>query len=149
MRRLLIVLGFIVGLMVAVAGAPIICLADNQVIEIWDDAEAAGRQAQEDDGHWVQMGTYKLTAYCPCRKCCGRWSGGPTASGAYPSSGRTIAVAGIPFGTHVWIDGMGEYVVEDRGVEGKHIDVFMNEHSTAKAFGVQYAAVSRWVPDGR
>lgn len=151
MRRLMILIGLIIGLLVAAVGAPIVCLADDQVVEIRDDAEeikAAGQHAQEDDGHWEQLGTYKLTAYCPCRKCCGKWSGGPTASGVMPAAGRTIAVSGIPFGTHVWIDGLGEFVVEDRGVHGKHIDVYMANHSTARAFGVQYAAVSRWVPDG-
>ena len=140
MKRIIsTIIAMIIGAIIAAAGAPIVCLAEETQVEIVS--------AQTDEGHWDHLGTYKLTAYCPCRKCCGKWSGGPAASGKMPQAGRTIAVSGLPFGTHVWIDGMGEYVVEDRGVRGKHIDIYMDSHSTARACGVQYAGVSRWVED--
>lgn len=85
------------------------------------------------------LGTYKLTAYCNCSACCGQWSGGPTASGAYPVTGRTIA-SDLPFGTQVSINGH-IYTVEDRGVGGNHIDIYFGSHSEALAFGMQYADV--------
>ena len=37
------------------------------------------------------LGKYKLTAYCGCRKCSGKW-GARTASGKKAKQGRTIAV---------------------------------------------------------
>ena len=56
--------------------------------------------------------------YCNCPICCGQWSGGPTASGAYPQANHTIAVDAsnpfVPMGTHVIMNGV-EYVVEDTG----------------------------------
>ena len=64
----------------------------------------------------AQTRTMKVTAYCGCRRCNGKWYGCPTASGTDYVEGRTIAVyrSQIPFGTHVWINGH-EYVAEDTG----------------------------------
>ena len=86
------------------------------------------------------LGSFKLTAYCSCPICCGVWSGGPTASGAMPVEGRTVAMAGVPFGTQLVI-GDQIYTVEDRGTPYGHVDIYMNSHEEACAFGVRYAAV--------
>ena len=87
--------------------------------------------------------TFKLTAYCGCVKCCGKWSKyHKTASGTTPVAGRTIAVDKkiIPLGTVVEIDGK-EYIAEDTGVKGKHIDIYFNDHQEALNFGVQHKEV--------
>lgn len=86
------------------------------------------------------LGRFKLTAYCSCPKCCGKWSGGGTASGVMPTAGRTIAMAGVPFGTKLSINGH-IYTVEDRGTAYGHVDVFMGSHSEALQFGLKYADV--------
>lgn len=86
------------------------------------------------------LGRFKLTAYCSCPKCCGKWSGGGTASGVMPTAGRTIAMAGVPFGTKLSINGH-IYTVEDRGTAYGHVDVFMGSHSEALRFGLKYADV--------
>lgn len=86
------------------------------------------------------LGSFKLTAYCSCPKCCGVWSGGPTASGAMPVEGRTVAMAGVPFGTKLLI-GDQVYTVEDRGTPYGHVDIYMNSHEQASVFGVRYADV--------
>lgn len=107
--------------------------------------------AAEEDGSWVSLGTYKLTAYCNCRKCCGKWAGGPTSTGTTPEAGRTIAVDPkvIPYGSHILIDGT-EYIAEDcgSGIKGARIDVFHDSHSAALEFGVQNKEVFIWTPDG-
>ena len=93
----------------------------------------------------VTLGSYTITAYCPCRQCSGQW-GRSTASGATATAGRTIATSNsFPFGTKLYIEGLGTYTVEDRGgaVQGRHIDVFFNTHSEAAAFGRQTRVVSR------
>lgn len=135
--------GFVIGCMIAIVGAPIICLAEEATpaeIVVSEDVTAPA-------GHWVPLGDYKLTFYCNCRKCCGKWSGGPTASGTMPAEGRTVACGSLPLGTRILIAGQGEYVVEDRGVTGKHIDIYMNSHSACLRNGVKYAGVFRWVKD--
>ena len=93
----------------------------------------------------INLGEFRLTAYCPCEICCGKWSQyGLTASGTVPEEGRTIAVDKhvIPLGESVTIDGV-EYIAEDTGsaIKGNRIDIFFDDHQTALEFGVQYAEV--------
>ena len=88
------------------------------------------------------LGKFKLTAYCNCSRCCGKWAGGATASGAMPSAGRTVAMGGIAFGTKLMING-NIYTVEDRGTPYGHVDIYHNSHSEALQFGLQYADVYR------
>ena len=93
------------------------------------------------------LGRYKLTAYCPCEKCCGT-NTGTTATGTTATQGRTIGVnpKDIPYGTVVEIDGM-EYVAEDTGgaIGNNHIDIFFDNHADALDFGVKYADVYKVV----
>lgn len=93
----------------------------------------------EDVPNYRDLGTYKLTAYCSCSKCCGK-SDGITASGTKATAGRTVAAKGIPFGTKLMINGE-TYIVEDRGVGSGVIDIYFDSHSEALSFGVQYAKV--------
>lgn len=134
--------GFIAGCMIAAAGMPLVCLAEEVT-----SAEIVTEDVTAPTGHWVPLGEYRLTFYCNCKRCCGRWAGGPTASGKMPAEGRTVACGSLPLGTRILIAGQGEYVVEDRGVKGKHIDIYMASHSACLQKGVQHAGVFRWVAD--
>ena len=98
----------------------------------------AGEQLETASGKY--LGNFKLTAYCNCAVCCGRWAGGPTASGKMPEQGRTIATGVLPFGTKLNIGGK-IYTVEDRGTPYGHIDIYMENHADAQEFGVRYADV--------
>lgn len=87
------------------------------------------------------LGTYSLTAYCNCSKCCGKWAGGKTASGTIPTQGRTIACNSLPLGTKVRINGQ-TYTVEDTGnMSNNVIDIYFNSHSEALQFGRRSAKV--------
>lgn len=86
------------------------------------------------------LGTYRITHYCGCASCNGSWTGSPTASGAYPVSGRTVAMADLPFGTKVEINGQ-IYTVEDRGVPSGCVDIYVDSHSEAINSGMYYAEV--------
>ena len=92
---------------------------------------------------WVSLGTYTLTAYCPCSRCCGK-SDGITATGTKATAGRTIAVDPkvIPYGSKVKINGH-VYTAEDCGgaIKSKKIDIFFNSHQSALNFGKQTAEV--------
>ena len=87
------------------------------------------------------LGTFTLTAYCNCAQCCGT-AGNLTASGTVPTAGRTVAMAGVPFGTQLLING-NVYTVEDLGTPYGHVDIYCNSHSEALAFGLQSAEVYR------
>lgn len=92
----------------------------------------------------VDIGTFLVTAYCPCQKCCGDHANGITATGTKAKQGRTIAVDPdlIPYGTRVKI-GKHWYTAEDCGgkIKNKHIDMYFNRHSDADEWGVKYKKV--------
>lgn len=95
------------------------------------------------------LGEFKITHYCACEKCCGKWADGITATGTTATEGRTIAVdpSVIPFGSEVAVfydDGrICYYSAEDSGSEirGNEIDVFVDDHSRANELGVVGASV--------
>ena len=87
--------------------------------------------------------TYKVTAYCPCSKCCGKATG-RTSSGTIATPGRTIAASSkFAYGTKLNIGGH-TYTVEDSGgaVNGNKIDIFVSSHAEALQWGVRYLPVS-------
>lgn len=97
------------------------------------------------------------TAYCSCKKCCGKWAENRptdehgtgfvfTATGTQAIQGRTIAVdpTVIPYGTKLLIKGAegipdNIYIAEDCGgaIKGNRIDIYFCDHSAAWRFGVQ------------
>ena len=99
-------------------------------------------------GHWVELGTFKTTGYCNCRRCCGRWAGGPTKTGVMPVAGETVAVDPkvIPLWSMVMVDGR-IYWAQDTGVRGRHIDVYYDSHSVAWNHGVKKQHVFVWMED--
>lgn len=101
------------------------------------------KKPNKNKSNTVSLGRFKLTAYCACKKCCGK-SDGITATGTIAKQGRTIAVdpKKIPYGTKVIINGK-TYVAEDCGgsIKGNRIDIFFNSHQAALEFGIQYAEV--------
>ena len=104
-------------------------------------AEEAARAKEEEESRSgkTYLGTFKITAYCHCAKCNGR-AGQPTASGAWPYSGHTVAMGGVPFGTKLLINGT-VYTVEDRGTPYGHVDIFMDSHEEALDWGLHYIDV--------
>jgi 3D (Asp-Asp-Asp) domain-containing protein len=85
----------------------------------------------------VDLGDFTLTAYDACMLCCGK-TDGITATRTKCFAGRTIAVDPnvIPYGSKVLIGGF-VFIAEDTGgkIKGKHIDMYMDTHETAKLFG--------------
>ena len=84
------------------------------------------------------LGYFTLTAYCPCPLCNGPYTG--TASGAPLTSGHTVAMGGLPFGTKLYINGT-IYTVEDRGTPYGWVDIYFDTHEETEAFGMRYADV--------
>jgi len=64
-----------------------------------------------------------------------------TATGTIPLSGRTVAVDPriIPYGTKIYIEGVGERIAEDTGasIKGRQLDVFLPTVDHCRNFGVQ------------
>ena len=101
--------------------------------------DESGSVESSGSGQGTYLGNFTLTAYCNCAQCCGT-AGNLTASGTVPSAGRTVAMAGVPFGTQLLINGK-VYTVEDLGTPYGHVDIFFGSHSEALSFGLQHADV--------
>ena len=85
------------------------------------------------------LGKWRITAYA--------YTGSPCANGNFPSTGYTIACNSLPFGTQVYIDGVGVRVVEDRGPEGlgsAWCDLYLGDVSDCIVWGDQYRDVWRF-----
>lgn len=118
----------------------------NETTDSGSDQNSSSEEKEQEGDSLIDtsqgkyLGRFKLTAYCTCSKCCGKWAGGGTASGAAPTPGRTVAMAGVPFGTKLKINGH-VYTVEDRGTAYGHVDILMSSHAEALRFGMKYADV--------
>ena len=83
----------------------------------------------------LPFGEFYITGYTPtCEHCCGK-SDGITASGVEAVVGRTVAmhqvdmhILGIEYGDRIYIEGIGERVVEDTGCRQGVIDVACASH---------------------
>ena len=128
---------------VAVIMAAVVSLLNPTMIKT--DAYASNTTSTDNVyEEWESLGKFKLTAYCNCRKCNGKWAYGPTKSGVMPVEGITIAVDEhvIPMGSKVKI-GDHVYTAHDTGkhIKGNRIDIYIDNHSRASDFGVKYAEV--------
>jgi 3D (Asp-Asp-Asp) domain-containing protein len=93
----------------------------------------------------------EVTAYCPCKKCCGKNARGITASGLRVTHNAGLFVAAdanlFPFHTNLQIPGYANGTsvpVLDRGgaIKGNHLDVFFPTHQEAKEWGRRMVEVT-------
>lgn len=108
-------------------------------------SQTATNTEEKTEDSMKSLGVFRLTAYCSCEICCGKWSQyNKTYSGTTPKVGRTIAVDKnqIPIGSKVMIDGH-IYTAEDTGsaIHENCIDIYHDSHQEAKLFGVQHKEV--------
>lgn len=83
-------------------------------------------------------GEWHLTAYYA--------TGNPTASGAWPEVNVTVAHNSLPFGTELYIEGLGFWTVQDRGPASlgtEWCDLYLGDYGTCVAFGSQHRNV--WI----
>ena len=90
--------------------------------------------------------TMRVTAYCPCAKCCGTSSPGITASGETADTPLVAAPRHLPFYTWLIVPGYNNnrpVQVLDRGgtIKGNCLDVLFPTHQEALNWGVKYLQV--------
>lgn len=122
-----------------------------EAVELERERREEQARAYEAVGVYEYIGTCTLTAYCCESKgnphICGDGDG-LTATGL-PVAPGMVAVDPeiIPLGSTVIINGTS-YLAADTGVKGYHIDIAIQTHEEANAFGISSAEVWIVVPGG-
>jgi 3D (Asp-Asp-Asp) domain-containing protein len=99
-----------------------------QVTQTYSEPAPEPTSSAPSDGY---LGTYRCTGYVATGNAC--------ASGVMPESGVTIASNSLPMRTRLYIEGIGERVVQDTGGMGNGvIDVFVDSTSEAYALTGDY-----------
>ena len=111
-----------------------------------DDFQIAYEKLQ-DKQQW-QVVRMRVTGYCSCPKCCGKFSDGKTASCHKIHKGDVFVAADkyYKFGTEMIIPGYNQtqpVQVLDRGrvIKGNRLDLYFDSHQQAKKWGVKYLDV--------
>mgnify|MGYP003932529841 CR=1 FL=1 len=120
--------------------------AQTETAELSTTAEDTADDG-EAEGEWETV-RMRVTAYCPCPKCCGEHSDGITACGHKVRPGDVFVAADrrFAFYTDMVIEGYGNsqpVKVLDRGgaIKGNKLDVFFMTHQEALEWGVRHIDV--------
>lgn len=118
---------------------------EEQVIEVQELTTSSGPRSE----------TYTITAYCSCEICCGQWAKDRPNGIVIGAWGKELTpeysvASPLPFGTKVYIEGLGIYEVQDRTstwvadkYNGRIIDIYMgDDHEAAVEFGKQVREVT-------
>lgn len=104
-------------------------------------------EKMEETKRW-QVVRMRVTGYCSCPKCCGKFSDGKTASSHRIRRGDVFVAAdkNYSFGTEVIVPGYNRnqpVKVLDRGkaIKGNCLDVYFDSHRQAQKWGVKYMDV--------
>jgi 3D (Asp-Asp-Asp) domain-containing protein len=111
------------------------------------DGENAEHDSSSETDLWLTI-EMRVTAYCWCKKCCGKHSDGITANGhRIRIKDRFVAAdKKYSFGTEMIVPGYNDsqpVKVLDRGrvIRGNKLDIFFNSHHRTKVWGVRYLPV--------
>jgi 3D (Asp-Asp-Asp) domain-containing protein len=91
------------------------------------------------DSNWESIGIHQIYGYnyTDAKQCGKTVANGITASGLLATEGVTVAMSGLPFGTVIYIEGVGERIVQDRGVKAGIVDMAFDTDAEC------YAATSK------
>lgn len=123
---------------------------ETEIVELATQVEVETETETKTEPQMISMGVFKVTAYCSCEKCCGKWANNRPNGVVYGASGEqliadysiAVDVDLIPYGETILINGR-EYVAHDCGsaIYDNRIDIYMSSHERALQWGVQYIEV--------
>lgn len=117
--------------------------SNSRLLHVQDEMERLQQFVRSNDGLQLEVKTVQTTGYAPLdpKAVAGMcFSGNPkiTASGKRTTPGVTISASPeIPFGTWVWLEGLGWRRVDDRGsrIKGNRIDICFATRQEALKWG--------------
>ena len=104
---------------------------DEDAESIGSSSESPQQASYEARDGMEFFGTWDISAY--------EWTEpqNPCANGNYPTVMYSAACNYLPFGTRIYIEGVGDFVIEDRiGIDNR-IDIFLGDVESCRQFGVQ------------
>ena len=137
----------------------------NTMFEVLNKASTLAHTTAKDISESMpklkSLGTFRVTAYCSCEKCCGVYAttrpldeaGNPIVYGAsgevlIPEYSVAVDPDVIPYGTKLYMNGKG-YIAHDCGglIDGNDLDLYFTSHEDAWNWGCQYIEVFVLVKD--
>jgi 3D (Asp-Asp-Asp) domain-containing protein len=103
---------------------------------------------------FISLGEYRITAYCPCEICCGKWAANRPEGVVYGAYGSKLiegvsVAAPLPEGVEIFVEGVGQFTVQDKladWVVDKYnyqvIDIYFDNHADAEKFGLHQKEVT-------
>lgn len=119
----------------------------QQEVETVEEVETTNEEVLDNREYW----TFEISYYCGCWNCTQNGDL-TTASGTIAEQGRTVATpSDIPFGSEIYVDGIGTLVAEDRGgyIEYTYddygnivmrLDVYLDSHELCYEYGRHYSS---------
>jgi 3D (Asp-Asp-Asp) domain-containing protein len=149
------VLVTLLGIIAVFPRKPIYLVAEPEIIYVEAEPEILVPSSE----FMTYVGDFKITAYCPCEKCCEGWAVNRpqvygkdvvfTASGAVAREGVTVAVVPevFPYGTKLYIEGVGVRVAQDTGgaLKPDNLEVYFNTHEDAWNSGLNDRPRKVWL----
>ena len=140
----------VVGAVLAQADGRLMLLSATTKADVVRPAalnQSETKVANEPSEQW-QTVRMRVTGYCACRRCCGKFADGITACGHKIRRGDAFVAADrrYSFGTEMIVAGYNDgkpIKVLDRGgaIRGNKLDLFFHSHKEAQKWGVQYIDV--------
>ncbi len=144
-----------IGLVVVYALS--VCPSDSQIVgessvpcKTGVPEEVIVLEVIPEEKEYIDLGICRITAYCSCEKCCGEWALNRPNGIVYGAEGTEL-IAGVscasplPFGTTLEIEGLGQFVVQDRMAQwvldkygDNCVDIYFDSHEDSLEFALQY-----------
>lgn len=126
----------------------------TELTTIYEEAKEDITVPTEEEVEEEEKIIFRVTAYCSCSKCCGKWSenrpkdenGNEIVYGAAmkPLTAWVSCASPLPFGTKISLGDLGVFVVQDRTAQwvvdkyGKYIvDIYVSNHEDIDKIGCQ------------
>ncbi|MHC4871595.1 MAG: hypothetical protein ACYTFY_07105 [Planctomycetota bacterium] len=126
--------------------------------EVKAETKSADRPARQAKNKETETIVAKVTAYCPCYRCCGKFANGRTSTRTNAwRQGIASDPSVIPYGTLVSVPGYGSAKVDDTGIAMRrswknsniiHLDIRFQYHWQARRWGTKILKLKIKRPSG-